>query len=103
MEMKKLMRESAERLEELRCYMIGRDNTAAAYAIALVQEFAHKRVRVVKGRKVPLGTEGVVFWMGSHDYSRYGDPWGIYTSYRAGIRADDGTVYWTAVDNIEVV
>lgn len=53
-----------------------------------------KRVRVVKGRKVPVGTEGVVFWIGD---SR----WGL----RVGLRPNrfGGEAVFTSIDNVEVV
>lgn len=51
-----------------------------------------KRVKVVKGRKVPQGTEGVVFWHGAGDYGP-----------RVGVRDDAGTVHWTAESNVEVM
>lgn len=60
-----------------------------------------KRVRVIKGRKVPHGTEGVVFWIGSVNYDPYKR---IYNeTKRIGFKADDGKVYWTDVHNVEVV
>lgn len=102
MNMKELMCKTPEELAALEYQMALRENMAAATGISYVIQFAHKRVRVVKGRKVPVGTEGVVFWMGSTCHSKYGDPWGIYTSYRCGIRTDDGAVHFTAIDNIEV-
>jgi hypothetical protein len=46
------------------------------------------RVRVVKGRKVPNGTEGECFWVGETQYGT-----------RIGIRDDAGTVHWTAATN----
>lgn len=48
------------------------------------------RVRVVKGRKVPKGTEGVVIWEGVGEYGT-----------RIGIKDDAGTVHWTAASNAE--
>lgn len=47
-------------------------------------------VRVVKGRKVPLGTEGEVFWLGDKG-------WG----YSVGIKTADGAKHFTAVKNVE--
>jgi hypothetical protein len=47
------------------------------------------RAKVVKGRKVPKGTEGVVIWVGGGD-------WGP----RVGIKDDAGTVHWTALGNV---
>ncbi len=51
-----------------------------------------KTVTVVKGRKVPKGTTGEVFWLGD---GRYGT--------RAGVKDAAGTVHWTAASNLEVV
>lgn len=103
MTMKELMKKSHDELEELAKYMVLHDNPAAAVAIDYVIKFANKRVKVVKGRKVPRGTEGIVFWMGSYCNSPYGDPWGIYTTYRCGLKDDNGEVYWTSLNNVELV
>ena len=51
-----------------------------------------ERARVVKGHKVPLGTEGVFFW------EREGK-WGV----RIGIIDDHGDKHWTYLKNIEGV
>ena len=91
----------AER-EALQFEMIKRGNLVAANGIENFRNFYGKTVRVVKGRKVPKGTVGVCFWIGQTDYSKYGDPWGIYTCYRIGIRDNAGEVYWTALDNVVV-
>lgn len=58
------------------------------------------RVRVVKGRKVPKGTEGTVVWIGVDQYgSRYGT-----TKHRIGIRPDgDGDTVFTAGSNVVVL
>jgi hypothetical protein len=45
--------------------------------------------RVVKGRKVPKGTEGVIFWMGSGNYGP-----------RVGLKDAQGTAHWTAESNV---
>lgn len=103
MTMKELMRMDYSELEEIKKYMILKGNMSATSGVAIVQEYGHKTVKVVKGRKVPIGTIGEVFWLGSYCHSPYGDPWGIYTTYRCGIKDEDGNVYWTSVDNIEVM
>ena len=102
MTMKELMKESPENLREIQKQMILRGNMVAATGIDYVIKFANKRVKVVKGRKVPKGTEGICFWMGSQSYAKYADPWGLYTSFRCGIKDDFGEVHWTAIDNIEL-
>lgn len=49
-------------------------------------------VRVFKGRKVPIGTQGRSFWYGQ---SAYG--------YRVGFITQDGQKFFTAADNVEVI
>lgn len=51
-------------------------------------------VEVVSGRKVPLGTKGIVIWIGSGENPR----WGL----RVGVKKADGEVVWTARSNVEV-
>ena len=103
MTMKELTKYTEEELYRISCQMAIRGNMVAVKMISYVKEFYNKDVKVVKGRKVPHGVTGKCFWMGSYDHSKYGDPWGIYTSVRVGIKDIDGNVYWTSVDNIEVI
>ena len=49
------------------------------------------------------GVVGRCFWMGSHSYAKYEDYWGQKTVTRIGIRDDAGCVYWTSLDNVEVI
>ena len=49
-------------------------------------------VKVVRGRKIPLGTTGKVIWKGE---SRFG--------WRVGIKDDVHTVHWTALGNVTAV
>ena len=102
MTMKELCKRSAEELMELECALTMRGNLNAATRVNEVRKYYNQRVRVVKGRKVPHGTEGVCFWMCAYDNSRYGDPWGIYTTVRIGIRDDDGNVHFTSLNNVEL-
>lgn len=53
-------------------------------------------VRVVKGRKVPVGTEGTVFWLGEDKFSRTG-------AYRVGFETAEGEKFFTALSNVEAV
>lgn len=46
-------------------------------------------VRVVRGRKVPLGTTGVVFWLGDSEWGR-----------RCGFKSVRGETHWTALQNV---
>jgi hypothetical protein len=47
-------------------------------------------VVVVKGVKVPLGTRGTAFWVGETKFGM-----------RVGLKDAAGTVYWTAMGNVE--
>ena len=102
MTMKELSRYSEDQLDELSYHMAVRGNLKAVSLIADVKMYYHKQVKVVKGRKVPIGTMGECFWMGSYDHSKYGDPWGIYTSVRIGIKDSDGNVFWTSLENVKL-
>ena len=65
-----------------------------------------QHVKVVRGRKVPLGTVGECFWMG---YKCYGyiaypaDADEVSKAIRIGIRDTAGEVYWTTLNNVEVI
>lgn len=56
-----------------------------------------KVVRVVKGRKVPIGTEGKVFWEQEYTYS-YNN-----TVLKVGIKTSTGETFFTSANNCEVV
>lgn len=64
---------------------------AAAEAEARVPR-PGRHVRVVKGRKVPVGTEGTVFWAGNAGYGQ-----------RVGFTTAQGVKHFTAASNVEVV
>jgi hypothetical protein len=49
-------------------------------------------VTVVKGRKVPKGTTGIVAWMGEDNYG----------TARVGFKTADGEMVFTAQSNVEV-
>lgn len=102
MNMMDLRKYSAEQLDRLKFEMSCREDLNAVSQIADFQRYFGKTVTVVKGRKVPHGTTGNVFWMGATCYSPYGDPWGIYTSVRVGIKDSKGETYWTALNNVQL-
>jgi hypothetical protein len=59
-----------------------------------------KRVRVTKGRKVPLGTEGTVVWKGVDQYANNR----LHkTHYRVGLKTDAGETHFTSADNVTVL
>lgn len=57
-------------------------------------------VRVYKGRNVPIGTTGKVFWLGNGVYNAGRKQ---VQTRRLGLKDANGTVFWTAADNCEVV
>ena len=59
-----------------------------------------KVVRVVKGRKVPIGTVGTVFWQKEVNYDRYGR-W-YKAQMRIGIKNEKGDVWWLNQENVVV-
>ena len=72
-----------------------------------VNAFYHtygQSVKVVRGRKIPIGTVGECFWMG---YKPYGYIRGgsdeVSKALRIGIRDAAGEVYWTTLNNVEVI
>ena len=70
-------------------------DSRAYYAEQEAREIAtvrkDKTVTVVRGRKVPIGTRGQVFWIGNNGY---GESVGIITA--------DGSKHFTAIGNVEV-
>lgn len=64
-----------------------------AAAIADGEIVKGQTVTVVRGRKVPKGTTGVVFWTG---FDAYDKP-------KIGFRDAAGTTHWTATSNVEAV
>lgn len=92
-----------ENLEKLQFTFVCKGNLNAAREISEFIEMYGKRVKVVKGRKVPHGTEGVVFFVKRYDNSKYGDVWGIYSTTRIGFTDDNGEAFFTAYDNVVLV
>lgn len=53
-----------------------------------------RTAKVVKGRKVPVGTQGTIFWMGIDQYRD--------DALRVGIDAN-GTKHYTSTENIQII
>lgn len=60
-----------------------------------------KIVVVNRGRKVPHGVTGEVFWTHDVNYDTYGRDCGKET--KIGLRDDNDNVYWTYAKNVDVV
>lgn len=85
---------SPDVMAEYRAYMLEREREAreARAAAEAAKPARGKILRVVRGRKVPIGTSGTCIWTGE---GRYGS--------RVGIKDYNGGVHWTAASNVEVV
>ena len=64
-----------------------------AMAIASGEIVVGQSVVVVKGRKVPKGTTGVITWTGFDSYDKP----------RIGFRDEAGEIHWTAASNVEAL
>ena len=60
-----------------------------------------KLVVVNRGRKVPHGVSGEVFWLKDVNYDPYRRDWGWET--KIGIKDAEGNVYWTYAKNVDVI
>lgn len=103
MQMMELKGYSPETLERMKDYMWRSGNYGASRNISEFQQTFGFLVKVVRGRKVKHGTIGRCFWMGTRNYAKYSDPWGLKTVTRIGIRDEAGNVYWTSIENVEVI
>jgi hypothetical protein len=72
------------RADEVRCW--------EAIAERAIELRKGSRARVTRGRKVPIGTEGEIIWIGDGNYGT-----------RCGLRDDGGEVYWTAFSNVTAI
>lgn len=60
-----------------------------------------KTVKVIKGRKVPIGTEGIVRWYGEAKAFSYYDS--KHPTMRVGLQTAAGATYYTAASNVQVI
>lgn len=95
-----LRKYSEDELVELQYALIAKGNLQAATEVDDFRKVYEKRVKVVNGRKVPLGTEGVVFWVKRYNYAR--SEWGGHDT-RVGFKADNDEVFFTSIHNLEVI
>lgn len=58
-----------------------------------------KFAKVIKGRKVPIGTTGEIIWYGTGKKYNYNDK----PSMRVGIKDNNNAVHWTDANNVEVL
>jgi hypothetical protein len=87
-------------------YFFNEVRSDAAYHATKVS--VGKRVKAVRGRKVKVGTEATVFWMGWNDFRpRFANSYSAkregVNEDRVGVRLDDGTTVFADKANFEVV
>lgn len=90
-------------MEDAKLFYTQTGNYNAARELSEQERYLGKTIKVVKGRKVPIGTTGECFWVKRYDNSKYGDPWGIYSTTRVGIKTEDDETYFTDLKNIEIM
>ena len=92
---------SPESLTQYRQVCLERQNAGALMEVDAFVKYLDKEVKVVKGRKVPVGTVGKVFWIGMANYSKYGNWWSW--EVRVGFKDEGGETYFVSERNIELV
>lgn len=75
-------------------YWSGKADAARARDAAeqRLRDMKGQEIEVIKGRKIPIGTKGTVFYSGEGQ-------WG----WRIGFTGTDGETYWTDAKNVELV
>ena len=94
---------SEEELAAIESWAISNGNHNAAREVRDFREFYSKNVEVFKGRKVPVGTRGKVFWLKRKNFGKYADPWGLQSATIVGIIDRDGNKFYTNCNNCRVI
>lgn len=72
--------------------LVARENERIRDGIRNMLSLKNKRIVVTRGRKVPIGTTGICFYVGEGQ-------WG----WRVGFTTDSGETIWTNANNVEAV
>lgn len=96
----KLNRMSEIEIERYREYCIQAGNTSALTEINEHLQFYGKTVTVVKGRKIPHGTTGTVFYV---ERVHYGYQWWKGWSTRIGFKDSNGNAFFTDSNNLKLL
>ena len=78
-----------------------RDNHAAMSEFYAYEKYLDKSIVIVKGRKIPIGTKGVCFYVGAVNYSKLKNWWDW--TIRIGFKTENGETFFTSERNIELV
>ena len=95
-----LRKGSIKELREMEAFFVRNGNLSAASYVSDHIELYGADVEVVKGRKVPIGTTGNVFWMKGNHYGN--DPWSGHVT-TVGIKTADGQTVFTSAENLEII
>lgn len=96
--MLKQERYTPDEYSEMFMFFMKNDNLSASAELRDHEKFFGKIVKVMRGRKVPHGTQGVVVYFKS---THYGGQWFEWHT-RIGIKDKDGNVFYTALNNVEL-
>lgn len=78
-----------------------RDNHAAMSEFYAYEKYLDKSIVIVKGRKIPIGTKGVCFYVVAVNYSKLKNWWDW--TIRIGFKTENGETFFTSERNIELV
>ena len=78
-----------------------RDNHAAMSEFYAYEKYLDKSIVIVKGRKIPIGTKGVCFYVGAVNYSKLKNWWDW--TIRIGFKTENGETFFTSERNIALV
>jgi hypothetical protein len=84
--------EAHQAVEEAKQHLLEAQRCRARMLAALKAPAKGRKVKVVRGRKVPIGTVGECFYLQDGDFGP-----------RVGIKDADNQVHWTAAKNVEAV
>jgi hypothetical protein len=84
--------EAHQAVEEAKQHLLEAQRCRARMLAALKAPAKGRKIKVVKGRKVAIGTVGECFYLREGDHGM-----------RVGLKDTDGQVHWTAASNCEAV
>ena len=90
---------SAQQLDQYEAYCRAQENLQEVVEVADYRKYYGQRVEVIKGRKVPVGTAGKVFFVKRVNYGR--DQWTGWAT-RIGLETDAGQTYFTSASNLRI-
>lgn len=85
---------TTEELNKVFLFAASCDNNNAMLEINAFKNFYGKTIKVIKGRKVPLGTCGKVFYVARKNYSSYPDRFGLNSVTILGFKDENGKSFF---------